>query len=350
MFNAAGARNVEEIVVSESVIDAAAVWSAGVRNVQCVYSVHGLTDDLLAHWRECRVARAVLLLDDDAAGRTAAPLLAQRLAEHHITTRAVWPPAKDASAWLTTDGDGAALQALLHPVERAATAEPESKFQLTKNADGALNAAVQGRAYRVRGLSLVGLDRLKVNLRVSVGETFHLDTIDLYQASARANFAQTAAKLCRVDEAFIAADLLALIEPLETERLALKQSDKHDEVAMTPAEREAALEFLRAPDLCERIVADFGRCGPLDDADIVRIVQKAARRAGITKHISQHTLRHSVATHLLQSQADIRQIQKLLGHRRLSSTEIYTHVEIGDLQEVIARCHPRERVGEKKSE
>lgn len=83
--------------------------------------------------------------------------------------------------------------------------------------------------------------------------------------------------------------------------------------------------------------------GPLDDADIVRIVQKAARRAGIAKHITPHTLRHSIATHLLQGEADIRQIQKLLGHRRLTSTEIYTHVEIGDLQAVIARCHPRER-------
>lgn len=83
--------------------------------------------------------------------------------------------------------------------------------------------------------------------------------------------------------------------------------------------------------------------GPLDDADIVRIVQKAARRAGIAKHITPHTLRHSIATHLLQGEADIRQIQKLLGHRRLTSTEIYTHVEIGDLQEVIARCHPREQ-------
>jgi len=83
--------------------------------------------------------------------------------------------------------------------------------------------------------------------------------------------------------------------------------------------------------------------GPLDDDDIVRIVRKAAKRAGITKHITPHTLRHSLATHLLQGQADIRQIQKLLGHRRLTSTEIYTHVEIGDLQEVIARCHPREK-------
>lgn len=76
---------------------------------------------------------------------------------------------------------------------------------------------------------------------------------------------------------------------------------------------------------------------------MLRIVRKAARRAGITKRVSPHTLRHSCATHLLQRQADIRQIQRLLGHRKLSTTEIYTHVEIGDLQEVIARCHPREQ-------
>jgi site-specific recombinase XerD len=81
--------------------------------------------------------------------------------------------------------------------------------------------------------------------------------------------------------------------------------------------------------------------GPLDDADIPRIVAKAAKRAGLSKHVTPHTLRHSCATHLLAGRADIRQIQKLLGHRRLSSTEVYTHVEIGDLAEVIARCHPR---------
>jgi integrase/recombinase XerD len=83
--------------------------------------------------------------------------------------------------------------------------------------------------------------------------------------------------------------------------------------------------------------------GPLSGNDLSRIVRKAARRANIPKQVRPHTLRHSCATHLLQGQADIRQIQKLLGHRRLSTTEIYTHVEIGDLQEVIARCHPREQ-------
>jgi integrase/recombinase XerD len=82
--------------------------------------------------------------------------------------------------------------------------------------------------------------------------------------------------------------------------------------------------------------------GPLDDDDIVRIVAKAANRAGIRKHVTPHTLRHTCATHLLKGRADIRQIQKLLGHRRLSSTEVYTRVELSDLHEVIARCHPRE--------
>ena len=83
--------------------------------------------------------------------------------------------------------------------------------------------------------------------------------------------------------------------------------------------------------------------GPLDDDDIVRIVAKAANRARIRKHITPHTLRHTCATHLLKGRADIRQIQKLLGHRRLSSTEVYTRVELTDLHEVIARCHPREK-------
>jgi integrase/recombinase XerD len=83
--------------------------------------------------------------------------------------------------------------------------------------------------------------------------------------------------------------------------------------------------------------------GPLDDDDIVRIVAKAANRAGLKKHVTPHTLRHTCATHLLKGRADIRQIQKLLGHRRLSSTEVYTRVELTDLHEVIARCHPREK-------
>jgi integrase/recombinase XerD len=73
------------------------------------------------------------------------------------------------------------------------------------------------------------------------------------------------------------------------------------------------------------------------------VVQAVARKAGIEKHATCHTLRHSVATHLLKGGADIRHIQALLGHACLSSTERYTHVEISDLSRVVRRAHPRGR-------
>jgi integrase/recombinase XerD len=85
------------------------------------------------------------------------------------------------------------------------------------------------------------------------------------------------------------------------------------------------------------------RGGATYDSLLNDIVQGMARRAGIERHITCHSLRHSVATHLLKGGADIRHIQALLGHSSLQSTERYTHVEISDLTKVVQRAHPRGR-------
>jgi integrase/recombinase XerD len=74
-----------------------------------------------------------------------------------------------------------------------------------------------------------------------------------------------------------------------------------------------------------------------------KLILPWARKAGIEKHVTCHTFRHSVATHLLRNRADIRHIQTLLGHASLRTTERYTRVEIEDLKKVVARAHPRGR-------
>lgn len=73
------------------------------------------------------------------------------------------------------------------------------------------------------------------------------------------------------------------------------------------------------------------------------ILRRAAEKAGVSRAISPHTLRHSFATHVLGGGADIRVVQELLGHSSVSTTQIYTKVTIDTLREVYQSAHPRAR-------
>jgi integrase/recombinase XerD len=85
------------------------------------------------------------------------------------------------------------------------------------------------------------------------------------------------------------------------------------------------------------------RGGRLSRQSAWSVLVKAADRAGVTRDVSPHTLRHSFATHLLEGGADVRVVQELLGHASVTTTQIYTLVTVDNLREVFAVAHPRAR-------
>ena len=85
------------------------------------------------------------------------------------------------------------------------------------------------------------------------------------------------------------------------------------------------------------------RGGRLSRQTAWQIISDSAEKAGLTGHISPHTLRHSFATHLLEGGADVRVVQELLGHSSVATTQIYTLVTVDALREIYATAHPRAR-------
>ena len=156
-----------------------------------------------------------------------------------------------------------------------------------------------------------------------------------------------------------------------SELVALNASDinfDRGEIAVLGKGKKVRLVFLSADTieilreyLAERgfIAADLSGLGDeplflsnrgsrLTVRSIERLVKKYAAMAGITKHVSPHTLRHSFATDLLISGADIRSVQSMLGHASISTTQIYTHVTDQHLREIHQKFHGKSLEDEAK--
>jgi len=274
----------DHVVFTESVIDALSLHQAGVRNVVALYGTQGLTPDHEELLQRFRLRRVTLLLDNDAAGEKAAPVIGDRLRslgiEVHVARVA---GAKDANEVLTGQGAEAAAAAFKRAIAEAlpltvkCTVKEEPQVSeppatpaptgpaVSRDADGSVRVAFAARSYRVRGLTAVGLDRLRVNVRVEGGSMMHLDTLDLYSHRARAGLTKELARLFGKPEEDLAREIAVLIETLEGLRLDLAQEKAGTaapaRLEMPDREREAALKLLRSPDLLDRVLSDCEQLG-----------------------------------------------------------------------------------------
>jgi integrase/recombinase XerC len=132
--------------------------------------------------------------------------------------------------------------------------------------------------------------------------------------------------------------------PLGATLSVLGKRDKTRVVPLLPRVREAVEAYVEAcPYVATRDAPLFrgARGGPLSPAVVRRSVRAARGRLGLGERCTPHALRHSFATHLLGRGADLRQLQELLGHASLSSTQVYTAVDAAHLLDVYRAAHPR---------
>ena len=309
VFNRAALTASREIILCESLIDALTFWCAGYRNVTAAYGVEGFTDELLAAFKAHGTTRVLIAYDRDNAGERAADKLSHRLMAEGIECwriqfpkgmdaneyaqkmqpadkalgllirKAVWmgngaPPARTPAEAVTPTvaaqppslaAKEEAAELIPAPTQASPLPEAPKADTPAEQTDTDLVLVYGERRYRVRGWKKpLNPEALKVNLLVSRGERFHVDSFDLYNAKARAAFVKLAGLELGESEDVLKHDLgrvLLKLEEVQTEALkaAMTKDDKRPRLSET--EEAEALALLKAPDLLDRILADFAACG-----------------------------------------------------------------------------------------
>lgn len=126
------------------------------------------------------------------------------------------------------------------------------------------------------------------------------------------------------------------------------KGDKVRVVFLSPSAKKAVSEYLKKRgDISDALFVSYwkghGEPQPINRRSVERIVKQYAIKAGITRKVTPHVIRHSFATDLLENGADLRSVQALLGHANIATTQVYTHVTDKHLREVHKAFHGKRR-------
>jgi DNA primase catalytic core len=315
-----------EVIVCEALIDAMTFWCAGYRNVIAAYGVNGFTADHWAALKRHGTRSVWIAYDRDDAGNAAAQTFGAELHEAGIETwRVLLPKGMDANEYARKvmpaekslgvllqqaewigKGKRPATAALVEPVAvekvndvkpalplaaiaavdeadtsavaqaakeeaRPAPVAPHDEPEVKQTGGGELLFTFGERTWRIRGWQKnLGPEQMRVNAQVRRGDSYHVDTLDVYSAKARGLYLKAAAVELGSQEETLKRDLgrmLLKLEAMQDEAIRATLAPKEKAaIGLDALEHAAALDWLKAPDLIARLEADMGRCGVVGEA------------------------------------------------------------------------------------
>jgi DNA primase catalytic core len=253
----------EELVLTESVIDALSLIALGILNVIPCYGVNGFTREHLRLLHDERVKTVAIGFDSDEVGRTASEGLAERLVGEGFTVKLITPPTgKD---WNEAHLSGLTKETVRELLARATIREPKldgaATFQVTRAGPRYLFESPTLR-YRLLGVRPSFVASLRVNVRAECAGLSFLDNVDLYSARSRALFSAAASAALSLEPSRVEKDLLFIVDQLEAERdRELLQANPSEQHPLSDEQRKAGMELLQSPELFERIASDLSALG-----------------------------------------------------------------------------------------
>lgn len=250
LWNSPVMKTCPDIILTESVIDALSVHTAGFANVMAIQGTNGLTGREIMELKIQGVQKITLLLDGDEPGIKAAGRLKEKLSGFTVDARTL-PAGHDPNSFLTAK-DAQKLAGLI----RAPAENDTGSMQPSANG---FTVSCGIRQYQVMGLDK-GPNKLKATIRIEHAGRLHVDTLDLYGARARKALASDLCRILEQTPETIESDITRIIQACETRDLSQKDPATPS-IAMTDKDKEEARQFGESKEMMEIILKDFVTCG-----------------------------------------------------------------------------------------
>lgn len=290
IFNRKVSRVYDQIILSESILDALSLITLGFENVQALYGTGGFTEEHLNSLKADRVKTVVLALDSDEAGKKASRALQSKLLKEIFSVKVVFPQsAKDWNDYLLQNPEPEKLKTM---IEQAQTFNPQKETddqELEVIRDGPRYVFQIGKlSYRILGVRELFVSSLRVNVKVEYNSEFFYDNLDLYSSRSRAAYSLSLSRLFGAEQVRIEKDLILILEYLEKERdkKLIELSSGPQAKELTEEQQKLGMGFLKSPDLLDQIVQDLEVLGYVGESLNKQLVYLAASSRKLDDPIS----------------------------------------------------------------